>query len=542
MISILFTISFLFVGSQSQQKHFPAFENWLGKYRAGKLLYLEPKNEAPSKSIQIDTLGPEGNFQKILSELLNAGNREATERLLELATLQLHPDAQEEKEKFFCQQPWAVRALALETLCKIKDPQSLRWLSTEVLLAKNQRSEAQRIVAAQVLGLAGSEPLLLPVLSALYDPSAAVRGTAAEAAGNIGGIAATQAIAQRLDDADGFVRSRCVQALNASFHSRLLKYEEPDRVRIVAAAASRLKDSDWRVRAAAGEFFRLHPDAGAVENLIEALDQEQKWIDQGIGRKRVFYQLIDALVQAAGYPVSGREVQPWKDWWATHREGYQLPSRAGERVSYLGNLPYCFGIPLRSDRVLFVLDISGSMQEELEAGFSTGNQVDAGPNRKRQTKLELAKREIRSALAKLSPTDRFNLIFFETAAYPVFDSLRRANPENLSIALERLEKTQAGGGTNVLQAMEYALRESSPNSAQQGFAEFDSLILISDGTSSDRWAADVATLLHGIEIANQKTQTLIHTVCFQSEQSSSSELMKEIARRNGGEFRSIGNR
>ncbi len=86
--------------------------------------------------------------------------------------------------------------------------------------------------------------------------------------------------------------------------------------------------------------------------------------------------------------------------------------------------------------VVFVVDVSGSMSG---------------------TPLALCKSAMREALGMLRPVDTFNIITFAGAAAKAFPSPRAANDANLKEAFAVVDRMEAGGGTEMLDAVAVAL-------------------------------------------------------------------------------------
>ena len=92
--------------------------------------------------------------------------------------------------------------------------------------------------------------------------------------------------------------------------------------------------------------------------------------------------------------------------------------------------------------MLFVIDTSGSMQG---------------------TSIEQARSSLARALSQLRPEDRFNLIEFDDAWSQLFSSVQPADPFNLHLAETRTKQLSAGGGTNMLPALNVALASETSN-------------------------------------------------------------------------------
>ena len=90
--------------------------------------------------------------------------------------------------------------------------------------------------------------------------------------------------------------------------------------------------------------------------------------------------------------------------------------------------------------ITFALDVSGSMRGQ---------------------KLEQAKRALVFCINQLNKQDNFNIIRFATEATPLFTLRQKASLENIKKALDWIDHLKAAGGTNIYDALDIALSESS---------------------------------------------------------------------------------
>ena len=72
-----------------------------------------------------------------------------------------------------------------------------------------------------------------------------------------------------------------------------------------------------------------------------------------------------------------------------------------------------------------------------------------------------AKKSLLFALERLQPRDRFNIISFNSSTHTLFNSAVSASAANLAIAKRYVTNLQAGGGTEMLPALEAALRDEA---------------------------------------------------------------------------------
>jgi len=116
--------------------------------------------------------------------------------------------------------------------------------------------------------------------------------------------------------------------------------------------------------------------------------------------------------------------------------------------------------------VIWVIDTSGSM-----AGES----------------IEQARRALELALDRLGPRDSFNLIQFDNTTRSLFPDARTASSANLSHARSWVKGLRADGGTELLTALEFAMRDRSPEAD-----ELRQIVFLTDGGVSNESAISAA--------------------------------------------------
>ena len=132
---------------------------------------------------------------------------------------------------------------------------------------------------------------------------------------------------------------------------------------------------------------------------------------------------------------------------------------AGEHYAMLTVLPperLAAGQPRPSRDLLLVVDVSGSMHGEA---------------------MVQAREALDSALARLDPGDRFNVIAFNNSAWSLFSGLRSATPGNVSAARRWVGRLDASGGTEMASALRMAL----VTAAEQGQGRLRQVVFLTDG-------------------------------------------------------------
>ena len=108
--------------------------------------------------------------------------------------------------------------------------------------------------------------------------------------------------------------------------------------------------------------------------------------------------------------------------------------------------------------VQFVVDTSGSMNG---------------------AKIEQAKAALRTFLRSLRPDDLFQVVAFASSVQTFFERPVLADPSNLESALQRVDRLQALGGTNIGDALQQALAVSPP--AEDGAVLLPQIVFVTDG-------------------------------------------------------------
>lgn len=281
---------------------------------------------------------------------------------------------------------------------------------------------------------------------------------------------------------DGAVRAAAVVALGACAapHEELianaLEHEDPRSRAAAVLVASRLdadgalkwiprlsKDPDPGVRTVAAEALAEIVDSRAALALVWQLEAETT-----LRRK---WRVVE-LLQGMSGKKHRLDPRPWRDW----AEGLDMEWTGPERkrAPDHGEVSAAFaGLPILSDRVTFLIDLSGSIWEERSDG---------------RTRKEVIDEELRKALEALPAESRFNLIPYTSKPIPWKDELVDASAKNVSKALKWFEGRKDQGTGNFWDALVLALEDP----------EVDTLISLSDGAPSGghRWNVELMKELY----------------------------------------------
>jgi HEAT repeat protein len=241
-------------------------------------------------------------------------------------------------------------------------------------------------------------------------------------------------------------------ALQIDVLERLASDDHPGpRALAIARAAALEPDSDGKV-------------AGAKLLVGRVVDETNQ-------RNRL--DAYDALVRLSGfkYPLAK---EPWVQWLANPRPYAQRSSEAplGE---YVGVTMTTFaGLRVRSQRVSFLIDLSGSMWQA---------QAD-GKTRKQAVDVELGR-----ALAQLTPETQFNVIPYTDQPFAWKKTLQPATAQNVKTALDYFAGCTQHGKGNFWDAWLLALEDPA----------VDSVVVLTDGapTGGHRWNLELMRTLIG---------------------------------------------
>jgi uncharacterized protein YegL len=253
------------------------------------------------------------------------------------------------------------------------------------------------------------------------------------------------------------------------------------------------------------------------------------------------------------------EVRPGAD--ATIKTGEAAPGAslsarrrvtfAAMTVALLAFLPGCYlfqssetfyGLQTAGAKVVFVIDISGSMEGKNEgtlADRAVGVAAQTGSNAvsglvggplgsligqqasSEITKLGGAKRELIPALQGLPESSSFTIITFGNDAKPWFRGMVTASSDNKNLGLVFVKQLEANGGTPARQALQAAFN----------YPDASLIFFLSDGQPTD---AGPDQILAEVRSLNAQRHIPISTVGLGSDQDE--RFLTALANENGGRY------
>lgn len=250
-----------------------------------------------------------------------------------------------------------------------------------------------------------------------------------------------------------------------------------------------LDDKSPFVQGAAVEAFRKSQSAVCVEPLINLLEKLLK------KRKDVLYhQVRDALWELTGQDFE--LIEEWFAWWEPRQNTFDPmeenhDGKTGVKRKRRGDDPEFWGVPVESKNIVFVIDTSGSMRyvhkddipglargDGSDGGQSSGGgQMTADQQRLARfwTRMEMAKRELRKVIRKMSKDAAFNCVRFDTTVSKFKKKATPASSGNKKGAIKWVDGLKHNGNTNTLDALVQAFSQD---------ARTNTIFFLSDGLPS----------------------------------------------------------
>ena len=354
---------------------------------------------------------------------------------------------------------------------------------------------------ARALGASGDRDATLALATALADPDFEVRAEALFALGELRDETAYPTLAVFLSAEDARLREVAARALGIL-----------GAARAVPGLARALDDPAPRVVESAATSLSVLGSPAAVAPLIERL-AKARGIDL-----RTEEALERALVRLTGKTDLGNDPELWRAWWAAHKD--EPPPTGEPEAPTTVSGPRYYGFPVRTSRVVFVLDVSRSMSWN--------------------GRLETAQTELKQVLAHLPVATRFNLVTYSDTAAAWSETLVPATAENVRRAVRFVERLRPVNATNIWDGLRVAMQDEA----------VDTVFFLSDGSPTAGAILDPQTILAELAAMNRWRRVRFHTVALvrgeppplfagSEDPAASAAFMAQLARENDGTFRKV---
>lgn len=207
----------------------------------------------------------------------------------------------------------------------------------------------------------------------------------------------------------------------------------------------------------------------------------------------------------------GLNAKAWQTWWEIHGANFTMPDRTDQQsLDPVADdtLASYYGLPLYAERIVFVLDTSGSMMSP-----TAGSMGD--------TRIEMAKRELIQAISNLSPDVGFSIVIYNSDTRAWQKNLVPATPSNKTQAANYVGKLSPGGGTMTGKALQDAFR-----------FDIEAIYLLSDGYPSE----NPQQIIQQVAQANRQRMISIYTIGVGMDDQLGAGFLQQLSAQNFGQY------
>lgn len=390
----------------------------------------------------------------------------------------------------------AERALAAQVLGMAPAPQRPGTVPPLLRLLGNKEPEVVR-AAAQALVGCGVDAAAAPLQKLLQNGSEPLQPIALDALHELQGR--TPAFAEQLLQLATSAKGAPLRAAALQLLLRLPQLA-PDSA--FAAAAGNLGHAAWPVRSAAIDVLVQLRHKDGIPLLIDRLEAERGRLQLDVG---------EALYELTGLRFA--DAAAWRGFWAREGDGFTVPAspkqkaRDKARDKAPQTVASYWNIPVRSERVAFVVDVSGSMNQP----FGTGG----------STRLDEAKRQLVRVFGMLPPKAKANVITFATGTDAWASGLQTIDDKQKKAIEPWAMALTTKGATNVHAGLLRAFADP----------EVDTIFLLTDGQPSTGEIVAPDALARAVQQWNLGRGIRIHTIAIGGK----SDFLERLARDSGGE-------
>ena len=180
--------------------------------------------------------------------------------------------------------------------------------------------------------------------------------------------------------------------------------------------------------------------------------------------------------------MHGTDATAWRTWWTEHKEEFQFPANdlLAKPAAAAPGSPSYYGLTIQARRVVFVVDISGSM---------------AG------SRLAAVVRELTTAIEALPSDASFNIVIFSSRAITWQPKLMPATATTKLMAKQYVYALRAGGRTAAYDALEAAFRFDA-----------EAIYFLSDGEPNAGKIPTPSGILAAVAQANRTRRISIYSI------------------------------
>ncbi len=346
---------------------------------------------------------------------------------------------------------------------------------------------------------------------------------------------------------------RVARAIQRMIKGKRPPAEEKDLRRALTLVIDRLDSlKDWRSRISLVPILGAIRSQASVPFLVGLLKQSKHASSKefsGTLKNKIHAILMDLT----GYFAPVDQVDKWVAWWEANKESFHLaPVRDLNKSKGWTSGKGFFGIPITGTRVVFILDISGSMAAPLPGGTIARGR-DGKTSRGGETRMDRAKSELRGAVKGLPVDSKFNVIFFSGGTKKWRKNLVQATQKNKKALFSYIAKIHPNGGTALYDGMKEGLHVKELRKRGDRYSSsVDEIFLLSDGMPSVGEILDPEEILIRIREWNLGANVRINTIYVGSiprgmrmrpqgaGRMGPEKFMGRMAKENDGVFKKVG--
>lgn len=403
---------------------------------------------------------------------------------------------------------------ALERLTETeREGELLDWVTRGVLAEARRHPKERRWVALYLLRGMRSEAFDQTLLCIARDPSDPLRADALRAMPVSGSDGTDRYLVELLDlPRDPLHDPHPFDLLRQRLKRGQLGSDA--EASLATRTKSMLLSSDWRDASRALAIIRGVDPMRSAPMLIEALHAWKVRQTHLGGARRLVHEIVRELQDLSGKTI-GANPRNWTTWWQGVCNGsVPLHESAGERGRPVTTAAF-LGLEPVSDRVTFLIDHSGSMQEPWN---STS----------RSRWVEVIEQLV-SYLHASGEDTLFDVVLFDTTPTMSTNGLVAATPEILERLRSSLVGREPNGGTNLKLAVERALRVDAQGRVDAARVHSDTVVILCDGATAEGpgWVAPF------VERIDAELRVVFHCVLIGPYDDGT---LEALARATGGEF------
>ncbi|MFQ5505210.1 MAG: VWA domain-containing protein [Planctomycetota bacterium] len=516
------------------------YESWVEAYRMGRVLLV--------KSGVLDESAVR-NFRELFEAIAEGKDLVAAKRLWRAATIEIDQKIVD-KHAVLAAQVGRVRHYAIELIAGIEDAAIDGWLM-KMGLRRGAKADLERTIALDVLSRRNTEGLDEVLLRNIRKFAIPERITAVFALERVGGDSSIPVLMKMLKEREPNLRIAVIQSLGGI----LSKYSDETREenlrgdslgrkwtkKVVDSLLSVLRSERiWQVRMTICDAFVQLKNRLSVPALIKGFSME-------VGRGKQSNPILEAAFHDGLVMMTNKDLPEgaphlWEDFWKKEGRDFRYVARRTKgakkytmaKKMSLGYVKY-FNMSIRSKRLIFIVDFSGSMAEKvsLADGYGRG---------KHEMKYLLVQRELEKVIRALPSDTICNVVFFnnEVSVWRPGDKGRpkliKMTDDNKSSLLQYIWNTAPSGSTNVHGSLMTALGMADRGIYDKYYkTAFDTIYFLSDGGPTAGETTDTDEILRAVRKINKLRRVRINAIAFGDEKNNTT-FLRRLAEDNGGRF------